>query len=260
MSIRTSPAILLRSHPYSESSRILRFLTPDLGVVAVIARGVRSRSSRGQGSMESFDRGTLVFTHRPDRDLHSLRDFQPEGGRRLLGSDLGRFAGVSLLAEFLLSHTLEEGDPELFAWIDEAFVRMAAVSSDLLPSAVLAGAWRTLAHFGFPPSLDECVRCGTPIEFRDGAAPDSLPRFDVAAGGLRCVSCTADARGPRIGPGAAAQLAGFVRGDPPSRVTGAAAHLSLLESFAHHHLGERRAFRSFALLTPVFEAREEASG
>jgi recombinational DNA repair protein (RecF pathway) len=38
MSLLTTPAVLLRAHPYSESSRILRFYTRASGVVGAIAR------------------------------------------------------------------------------------------------------------------------------------------------------------------------------------------------------------------------------
>ncbi len=253
MSVRSSPALLLRSHPYSESSRILRFLTPDLGVVAVLARGVRSRSSKGEGGMETFDEGTLVFTHRPDRELHSFRDFQRTGGRRLLGTDLRRFAGASLLAEVLLAHTLEEGDPELFTWIVDTLRALATVPEDGIPARILTGVWRTLSHLGFTPSLDHCVRCGERVVFPEGeGAPTEFPRFDAAGGGLRCPRCAAEGSGGRMGPGATAHLRALLAGDPPDPLPGARVHLALLEGFVHHHLAGRRAFHSFALLAPLF--------
>ncbi|NNK62687.1 MAG: DNA repair protein RecO, partial [Gemmatimonadetes bacterium] len=42
MAVTTTDAVLLRAHAYGETSRVLRFLTRDRGIVGVMARGVRS--------------------------------------------------------------------------------------------------------------------------------------------------------------------------------------------------------------------------
>ncbi len=246
MSLATSPAILLRSHPYSESSRILRFLTPDHGIVALVGRGVRKGGSRGRGALDTFGRGTLVFTHRPDRDLHNLRDFTPEGASLGLGRDLRRFYGASIVAEILLLHALEEGDRALFDWVAEVFGRLGTAPDADVPGWIVSGAWRTLALLGFPPELERCVQCGGTLGVGDG---EEMDRFDVSEGGLRCVRCaTGGASMPRVGPRAREQLAFLVAGRPPHPLTHPASHLGLVEGFALHHLGARREFRSFPVL------------
>jgi DNA repair protein RecO (recombination protein O) len=251
----TSPGILLRSHPYSESSRILRFLTPGHGVVAVVGKGVRKGAARGGGAMETFQEGTLTWAHKEGRDLHTLTDFQP-GARRLpLGRDMERFLGASLVAELLLAHTLEEGDPELYGWVREALARLAGAPEAELPGTVLAAAWRTLAHFGFGPELERCVRCGSEFPSGEGAAT-THPRFDVAAGGLRCPECRGG--GPRMGPGARRHLQALVRGEVPRPLPGGQVHLRLLERYALHHLGGRRPLRTFSMLAPLMEKGNDA--
>lgn len=249
----TSPGILLRSHPYSESSRILRFLTPDHGIVAVVGKGVRKGAARGGGAIETFHEGTLTFSHREGRDLHTLTDFQPGGRRLALGSDVRRFVGASLLAEIVLAHQLEEGDPELYAWVRDALGLIAGAPAAEVPGAILASAWRTLAYFGFTPALETCVRCGR--EVGSGEPPESdetpHPRFDVAAGGLRCPECRGG--GPRLGPRARGDLSALIEGQVPPDLAGASAHLRLLERYALYHLGDRRPFRSFEMLAPLLE-------
>ena len=250
MSRITSAGILLRSHPYSESSRILRFLTPEHGVVAVVGKGVRKGAARGGGAMETFQEGILTWAYKEGRDLHTLTDFQPGARRLSLGRDMERFLGASLVGELLLAHTLEEGDPELYGWIREALARLALTPEEELPGTVLAAAWRTLAHFGFGPELERCVRCGSELGPGEEAAPVH-PRFDVAAGGLRCPACRGG--GPRVGPGARRDLQALVRGEVPRPLPGGPVHLRLLERYALHHLGGRRPFRSFSMLAPLME-------
>jgi DNA repair protein RecO len=246
----TSPGILLRSHPYSETSRILRFLTPDHGMVSVVGKGVRASGGKGGTRLESFHEGTLTWSHRSGKDLHTLTEFQARGGRLPLGQDVRRFLGASLLAELLLAHALEGGDPDLYSWIREALRRIAGAEGDEVPGEILAGAWRTLAHFGFGPELERCVRCGSPV---DGAEPDH-PRFDLGAGGLRCGSCRGG--GPRLGPRARAHLRSLVSGEVPRPLPGVRAHFRILERYALHHLGERRPFRTFAMLSTCLGGEE----
>lgn len=247
MSIVNGEGILLRSHPYSESSRIMRFLTPGYGVLSVVARGVRRDSSRGKRGAETFDDASLVFTYRESRDLHTLRDLQVTRSRRGLARELARFTGASLLAELVLAHTLQEENPALFEGVRWTLDRLEAAPADEVAGAILAGCWTLLAEGGFPPTLDACAACGR------GLPESGLLRFDAGRGGLLCARCGEGGSGTRLGPGARGDLTRMVRGEAPAGLRGARVHLELLESFAHHRLETRRGFRAVALLRPLFE-------
>lgn len=248
MGLITEEGILLRSHPYSESSRILRFLTPGYGILSVMARGFRKRASRGQGGVETFDGAVLVLNYRPERDLHTLRDLQPERSRRGLGRDLLRFSGASLVAELLLAHTLQEANPSLHARVATGLDAMETATPEALLGVVLSTAWQVLVEAGFPPVVEGCARCG------DELPSHGLLRFSAAAGGLLCPDCGEGSAGARLGPGARRDLARLTAGDPPSSLRGSEAHLGLLEAHALHHLSPRKAFRSADLLRSLLQA------
>ncbi|TVP49611.1 MAG: DNA repair protein RecO [Gemmatimonadales bacterium] len=257
VSALTVPAVLLRAHPYSESSRILRFLTPELGVVAVLARGVRTRNSRGASALETFARGELTMDFRLERDLQHFRDFRPDAGDpRRLGRDLLPFAGASYLAEMVLVHAMEEGEgsPELFDHFTGALAELETASPERVPGVFLSAAWGILSDFGFPPDFRNCVVCGVSLDAAEGDAPaeggqeHELARFDIEAGGLRCAGCGGAGTGPRIGPGARAALTALAAGTPPDTLPGAAAHFGILDRFALVHLGLSRVFRSADLV------------
>ena len=260
MSLLTTRGILLRSHPYSESSRILRFLTPDHGIVAVIAKGARKRTSKGEGPMETFGQGTLTFAHREGRDLHTLREFERQpgsggpGGALGLGRDVRRFIGASLIAELILVHTLEEGDPDLYGWVLQAMDELSKAAEEEVPGRILAGAWKVVALLGFPPGLDHCVRCGAPVP------SEGLARFDVAAGGLRCDGCAPEEGMRRVGPTARTHLRRLVAGETPAPLPGVSAHLGLLEAFTLHHLAPARRLRGFEMLRPLLPAEGSPPG
>ncbi len=295
MSVRTLPAVLLRAHPYSETSRILRFLTPELGVVATMARGVRARGGKGTGGLETFAQGELTLDLKPGRDLQGFRDFRPGlGDPRRLGRGLLPFAAASYLAELVLAHQLEEESPTVFALLLRALDGLETGADPELPGYFLAAGWGIVAAFGFPPELEACIRCG--VEVEEGVAAEGqrgagsggrahggvgagsgeegggpvFPRFDLGAGGLRCPACSVGGEGPRVGEGARAALRGFLTATveegpeggrsqggsaPGAVVEGAAAHFTLLDRFARLHLGLDRPFRSEALLRGAFEPR-----
>jgi len=251
VSLVTTPGILLRSHPYSETSAVLRFLTPEHGIVAVMAKGIRKRGPRGGVPIETLGEGVLTFRYDPARDLHTLREFQSAGGSLALGRDLRRFVGACLVAELLLGHALEHGDAQLYAWVRHVLGRLGKVPQEEVPPWILSGAWRTLALLGFPPGLDRCVRCDGALGDPGGtAAPD---RFDVEAGGIRCFSCSEGTRLPRIGPEARGQLRALVEGEPPELLSAPRAHLNLLEAFCARHVAPRQGIHSFGMLRPLFE-------
>ena len=61
----STSAVLLRSHDYGDTSRILRFYTEAHGVLSVIARGVRTRSGKGTTALATFATGTLTAFMKP---------------------------------------------------------------------------------------------------------------------------------------------------------------------------------------------------
>jgi DNA repair protein RecO len=259
---RALPAILLRSHPYGDTSQILRFLTPDLGIVAVVAKGVRAQHSKGRGGgLELFARGTLDVDHRPGRALHGFRGFEadPDHPVRGLAHDMLALAGASYLAELLLAHGVDE-EPQtvLFPYLSQALGALAGGLRAELPWIFLRTGWGVLGLLGFPPALDRCVACDVPVGFN----PEALVRFDLEAGGIRCARCAEGGAGPRLGPKALAglrELAGSGAGDAQSLsggdfsrsrpvealpVEGALGLFRLLDRFARLHLGLERTFRS----------------
>ena len=85
MSLVKTRAILFRSHAYSESSRVLRFYTERLGLVGVMAKGVRRQASKGRGALATFGEGVAVISYRPTRDLQTLREcYMPFRTRQIL--------------------------------------------------------------------------------------------------------------------------------------------------------------------------------
>src|SRR2546428_7756816 len=102
MALVTASAVVLRTYPYSETSKIVRLATRDLGVQSAIAKGVLRPRSRFAAGLELLSEGMAQLYHRETRELQTLAAFDPLGLRRGPGPDVGRFPGATAQAQLVL--------------------------------------------------------------------------------------------------------------------------------------------------------------
>src|SRR5688572_11514664 len=242
-----APAIILQSFQYSETSKILRLLTRTHGVQSVIAKGALRPRSQFGGILEPFTEGIAAFSLRENRDLHTLTAFDLTRSRQILGTDLMRFGGASLIAELTLRVVAEESDAALYDQVRDALDRLEQVPVERLETTVLAEAWSLIAALGYAPALEDCINCGRPIR------PDEETVFDYTAGGVRCLQCGVGEAGRNVPAAARATLLHLVSGEsvPIGRTP---AHWRLLDRYLSHHVLEGAPLNSLHFL--VDTARE----
>ena len=245
MSLLTTPAILLRSYPYSETSQTLRFYTESHGVLGAIARGVRKAGGRHGGALSTFSEGILNIQFRENRDLQTFRDFSPVKTRRGLANDLLRLAGASVLGELILKHAESEGHPALFAGLGQGLDAMETEGLGALVPTLLVQLWSLIRGLGFGPLVQECVECGRVFQ------GEEMGRFDFGAGGLKCSSCQGEGHGPRLGPVGRAQLKALLDGEAPLELIRPQVHLRLASDFITYHISGGTPLRSFSVLAPL---------
>ena len=251
MSTVNTPAILLRAHPYSESSRVLRFYTQELGLVGVMARGVRKGASKGRGSPGTLGEGVAEIVVRESRELQTLREFTPVKTRFGLAGDFRRLAGASIAAELVLRHAGQEPHAQLYDALSAGLDRLEAAAPASVHGEVLSLGWQLVGFLGFAPELSVCTACGEVLEEGD------MGRFDLAAGGVRGPGCPAPRGSRRIGPVARAQLRSLLDGTVPPDLRGSRAHLSLLDDFTTFHMLGGRRLDSFRFLDPPDRAARD---
>ncbi len=241
-SLVTTPAILLRSHPYSESSRVLRFYTRELGLVGVMAKGAGRVASKGRGGLGTFAEGVAAIAVREDRDLQSLYEFAPTDAHLGLGGDLRRLGGASVAAELALRHAEPGAETSLYERLSQGLSRLETAEPHDVLAEALALVWGMVDALGFTPELSSCTVCGRPV------GDDELVRFVVEAGGVVSGDCSASGRARRVGPRARDQLRALLAGEIPADLARARAHLKLLDDFVTAHLLGGRRLGSFRFL------------
>lgn len=230
----TTAAVVLRTHRYSETSKIVRLATRDLGVQSAIAKGVlRPRSPFG-AALETLSEGVAQLYHKETRELQILAAFDVNQLRRGLAGDLGRFHGATALAEVMLKMAPPAPLPAAYDVFIAGLDALAVAPADQADAVAVRWLWLLVSVLGFAPQLEACVR--------EGNAVSGTVAFSVAEGGVLCASC-ANGSGAqtKLPPQAYRDLLALndARAElPPLDAAHTAAHRRLVARFIRHHLAE----------------------
>lgn len=234
-----TPAVVLRTYRYSETSKVVRLATRELGVQSAIAKGALRPKSRFGAGLELLSEGMAQLYHRESRELQTLAAFDTERLRRELAVDLDRFAAATALAELMVRMAPPAPLPAAYDALTTGLDDLVQADPTLVEAVGVRALWSLLGVLGFEPALKQCVRDGTVIELNGAAV-----LFSTAEGGVLCEACVRSnppASFTRLPPYAWQDLCAMLDPrallphlDPPH----AAAHRRLASRFIRHHLND----------------------
>lgn len=191
-------AIVLRMAPYSKTSRVVTWLTPEEGKIATLIKGALRPRSLFLGQYDLFYTCELLYYHRERNGLHIAKECSPLKTRPGLRSDWCSAACASYACD-MLSRVSYRGShqPELYELAEVALDSLAVRTSG--PQFVFWFELRLTHLLGLAPRLTHCARCKTTLP----AGTNLLLSF--SHGGLLCRNCaplgSREDRAPRsIGP------------------------------------------------------------
>ncbi|HET8622950.1 MAG TPA: DNA repair protein RecO [Gemmatimonadales bacterium] len=234
MALVTTPAIVLSALKYSESSKIVRLATRDLGVQSAIAKGARRPRSRFGAALQVLSEGQAHLYVREHRELHTLAAFDLARVPVRIAEDLDRYAAASVLAEIMVRFAPADTHTESFDTLRDALAELEAADPELVRAVGLRAVWQLVSVLGFAPALDACVRDGSPV-------PPGALAFNAPEGGALCAACAGAAGGTRLAPDDRADLVRLLEPGtelPALDARHAAAHERLAARYVQWHLGE----------------------
>jgi DNA repair protein RecO (recombination protein O) len=247
MAPTSTQAVVLHTLKYSESSKIVRLLTRDLGVLSVVAKGADKPRSKFGARLQLLSEGVAQIYVKQNRDLHTLAEFEVENLRHELAADVRRYASASALAELVLRFAPTEQNEEIYVRLVAYLDTLSNVSAEHLETTSLSALWGIVCALGFEPAMDGCALDGREI-------PEGAVTFSIAEGGLLCSTCAKGAHvagsTTRLNPDDRVALACLIEGrcdevSPlPSRH--AAAHRRLLVRFVARHVSEDRELKALS--------------
>lgn len=240
MGLVTTRAVILQTYRYSETSKILRLMTWELGPCSALARGALRPRSRFGGLLEPFVEGEATFFSREGRDLHTLSGFELHQDRRGIDRSIELFTVASVLCELVMRLAPEHSDASLYRALTEGLDGLHRKADEAAPARGLEYVWGVVNALGFRPEIDHCIGCRRPIG-------ETRARFDFEAGGLRCLSC--GPAGPELVPREIDTLRLLVAGGPVEGGRANGRQGRWLAEFIQHHVAEGARLNSLPFLS-----------
>ncbi len=246
--ILSTAAIVLRTYPFGDTSRIAVLLTRDHGKIRVIAKGVRSPRSRIGAALELFSELNVMFYDKRSRDLQLLKSADPLRFHPGMATEPARLAFGSAAVELLdLGLTGEEAGPEFHALLSRELDLLETAPRDRLGIHFAAFQLEVCALLGYEARFDACPGCDSPA--REGL------RFLAERGALVCTKCChGEFQAEPVSPEAADWLR-FLNGESseePAIVGGDRSKLReaarFIQLLLHAHLPSFRGLKSLEVL------------
>ena len=186
-------AIVLRRSDFGEADRLLTVMTPYLGKLRLLAKGVRRTRSRKAGHLETFTRTQLLVAR--GRNLDIITQAQTLEPYLALRQDLWRMSHAYYAGELIDRFSEEDAENEaVYRLFADALGWICA--SPNLPLTLRFLELQVLNLVGYRPQLFNCLHCNAALE-------PVINYFSPAEGGALCPRCGGSAQGARpIGLGA----------------------------------------------------------
>lgn len=177
VSSERSEALVLRSVDYSETSRIVTFLSPVRGKLACMAAGARRAKSKLAGVLDTFSRVEAIYTWKDGRSVQRLTEASLLDGHFGIKRDLDKslYGAVPLEAVYKVAHE-NEPSQELYDALCDGLKQFDAWPGDIRTHAC----WqlmRVLASAGFELNLERLLaeRGRGAFSYRTGMADAGEP-------------------------------------------------------------------------------------
>lgn len=230
----STPAIILATFRYGESSKIVRLATETAGVQSAIAKGALRPKSRFGAALQVLSEGQAHLIIHSNRELQLLTAFDLHRVRVGLAREMERYSAASALAEAMLRFGSGEGHLESYHTLRSSLEALESSGVEEVEALGLRAMWNLVGSLGFEPTLHECVKCGAELDSGELA-------FDAGAGGALCARCSRQSVPARLGEGDRADLGALIRSEgalPRLTPKQGAAHRRLVARYIQHHLGE----------------------
>ncbi|MSR54635.1 MAG: DNA repair protein RecO [Gemmataceae bacterium] len=191
MAAEKAVGLVVRTHDWSETSRIATIWTREFGKVRVLAKGGRRLKSSFEVALDLLTVCSIVLLRKSSGGLDILTEARVDERFAGLKKDLRALYGGYYIAE-LLGEGTQEYDPHP-ALYDRSLETMRKLSAGGEVNGLISGyelGW--LDELGLRPVLEQCAVCETSV-------PDAeRVIFSALAGGLVCENCASTQRDRRL--------------------------------------------------------------
>lgn len=152
--IERAQGIILRTRPFTETSLIVNWLTPELGRISTVAKGARRQKSPFRGKLDLFYGAEFSFSRSRRSELHTLSEVSLKETHPALRRDLGYVQQASYCAALIEQVTEKETPlPAIFELL-RSFLS-ALPQRPPQPRNIFAFELKLLVELGLQPEPEE---------------------------------------------------------------------------------------------------------
>lgn len=176
----STPIIVLHRYSYSDTSWIVKALSPEFGVLSLLVKGGKSKASPFKAALDPLAYSEVILNHHLRKDLHIPREASLRQWFPTLRVHLDHLATAHVMAEILLKLAQLGGHfNEEFSLLHHALEQLE--EGHPTPEFLARWLYQLSGLLGYSFSLDQCVHCHTPMQ----EPADLWP----AQGGGICTTC-----------------------------------------------------------------------
>lgn len=156
--IAVSAAIVLRVHPFSRTSHVVTWLSPQFGRLVTSVKGACRPKSAFLGQYDLGYTCELLFYRREHGGVHVARECTPLRLRELLRTNWRAAAAAAYICDLAARVTQPQlAAPEVFELLESALDRLAVEPHPT--NTVISCELALLKHAGLMPNLTPCAAC-----------------------------------------------------------------------------------------------------
>ncbi|MBE5821423.1 MAG: DNA repair protein RecO [Clostridiales bacterium] len=178
LGIIKTKGIVINEANSKDNDKVLTILTPDLGKISVIAKGVRREKNINKSASQLFVFSELVL-YKNTGDMYILNSADTIEQFYNIRIDIEKFYYVTYMCKLICDvSTSDEENAELMQLLLNTIYLLEQNKKDNM-FLITVFQIRLLRILGFMPILNKCVNCQS----------DELHHFSIKYNGLLCNSC-----------------------------------------------------------------------
>lgn len=162
---------------YSESSKILKVLTEEYGVISVMSKGCRNLKSKLRGVSSKFSYGNFNLYYK-EEGISTLVSVDIKNSFRMIMMDIEKISYATYLLDLVEQVAKHSNDKGLFSCLIECLLKINEGYDPSLLTNILE--LKMLDFLGIRPVIDGCSVCGS---------DKKIVTIDSLSGGYICQEC-----------------------------------------------------------------------
>lgn len=175
--IKKIEGIIISEVDYKENSKIINILTPELGIIGLIARGTKKIKSNLSGVTSKLTYGYFHINYKENK-LSNLIEVDIINSFKNIRTNLDKISYATYLLELSSLAYKHEENKEIYNLL---IASLKKIEEDFDPQVITnILELKLLEYLGIKPIIDSCVNCGT---------KDNIVTISSYKGGYLCKNC-----------------------------------------------------------------------